>query len=140
MKGITHAEMETIYSVGLSYYKTGNYEQAGKLFRFLCFFDHVNSKFWTAQGGVYQATRQFEQAVQAYQFAIFLDCQNARAIYYLAECYAAIDQPETAIAMTALLEHVGVKGDVQRVFLEKAKALRARLEADTAETASKKGV
>ena len=35
LKGITDAEMEAVYSMGFSFYNTGRYDDAEKVFRFL---------------------------------------------------------------------------------------------------------
>jgi len=129
-KGITHEEMEAIYSMGLGFYRTGNYADAEKIFKFLCLFDHVNSRYWTALAGVRQAKREFAMAVEAYRFAIFLDITNLKALYYLAECHAALGETEDALGMLAELERMVAKSNDPKAgdMLAKGNALKAKIE------------
>lgn len=127
-KGITRDEMESIYSVGLGFYRTGNYPNAEKVFRFLCLFDHLNTKYWAAMGGVRQIRRDFAGAAEAYKFAIFLDIHNARAMYYLAECFVALGRKEDAIGTLDALAIEAPKDAVGREMVAKGSALKAKLE------------
>ena len=45
LKGISHQELEAVYSLGVTHYRTGRYEDASKLFQFLVLFDHLNPKY-----------------------------------------------------------------------------------------------
>jgi len=128
-KGITHAEMESIYAIGLGFYRTGNYTDAEKVFKFLCLFDHVNSRYWTALGGVRQARREFAAAAEAYKFAMFLDITNVKALYYLAQCFAALGQTEDALGVLDEVEKLDAKGEkLDRPVVAKARALKEQLE------------
>jgi len=128
-KGITHAEMEAIYAMGLGFYRTGNYADAEKIFKFLCLFDHVNSRYWTALGAVRQARREFAYAAEAYKFAMFLDITNVKALYYLAQCFVALGQTEDALGVLDEIERLDAKGEkLDRPVVAKARALKEQLE------------
>ena len=44
LKGVSNGELEAVYSLAYGYYRTGRYEEAGKLFQFLVLFDHLDRK------------------------------------------------------------------------------------------------
>ena len=65
LKGITDAEMEAVYSLGFNFYRTGNIENAEKVFKFLVLFDHFNPKYWIGMGAVLQVNKQYQGAITA---------------------------------------------------------------------------
>jgi len=128
MKGISNAEMEAIYSMGVTHYRAGNYDNAEKIFRFLCLFEHTSSRYWTAMGSVYQIKRNFAKAIQAYAFATFLDIRNPKPYYYLAQCHQALGNAEDAlVALDGLDEYAPTDTEAGRKMRAKGKELRARL-------------
>ncbi len=129
MRGLSDAEMEAIYAMGVNFYKAGNYEDAEKVFKFLVMFDHLNSRYWTAMGSLRQVQRKFAEALEAYKFASFLDLQNPKPMYYAAECYLALGQkPEAIMALDGLAEHVPATTDTARTYLAKGVKLRELIE------------
>ncbi len=129
MRGLSNEEMEAIYSMGVNFYKAGNYEDAEKVFRFLVMFDHLSSRYWTAMGSLRQVQRKFEQALEAYKFASFLDLKNPKPMYYAAECYLALGQKaEALMALAALAEYVPGTTDNGRTYLAKGVQLRELIE------------
>ena len=68
LKGITDAEMEAVYSLGFNFYRTGNIENAEKVFKFLVLFDHFNPKYWIGMGAVLQVKKQYQGAITAYAY------------------------------------------------------------------------
>ena len=55
-KGIDDAQLNAVYSLAFSYYSTGRYDEALKLFKFLVMFDHLSQKFWIGLGSTHQIT------------------------------------------------------------------------------------
>ena len=129
LKGITDAEMEAIYSMGYSFYTTGRYEDALKVFRFLVLFDHLCQKYWIGLGAVYQVKKQYNDAIAAYGYASFLDLKNPKPQYFAAECFAALGDKANALsAITALETYCPEESDIGREFRGKAAELKAVLE------------
>ncbi len=129
MRGLSDAEMEAIYSMGVNFYQAGNYEDAEKVFQFLVMFDHLSSRYWTAMGSLRQVQRKFAQAVEAYKFASFLDLENPKPMYYAAECYLALGQKDEALmALAALAENAPKTTDNGRTYLAMGAKLRAMIE------------
>ena len=126
-KGLTEAEMNAVYSMGVGFYKTGNYDDAEKVFKFLVLFDHLNSRYWTAMGSLRQAQRRFAEALEAYKMATFLDLENPRPLYYSAECCVALGQKDEALAALEALERYAPKNENGRKMLAKGATLKAAL-------------
>lgn len=124
LKGLTDAEMEVIYSMGYNFYKTGNYEDADKVFRYLVYLDHTCQKYWIALGSVLQARRIFDQAVTAYGYAGFLDLNNPKPQYYSAQCFLALGDKASAESALNALEEFAPKDSP---FRAKAAELRKKI-------------
>jgi len=128
VKGISNEELESVYSLGFSYYRTGKFEDAQKLFEFLVLFDHLNTKYWFALGAVQQAQKQFQKAIASYGYSSFLDLENPKPQYHAAECFLALgDKTNAASAIMALEQYAPRNTDVGREYLAKAAALRATI-------------
>ncbi|MBQ4481315.1 MAG: SycD/LcrH family type III secretion system chaperone [Victivallales bacterium] len=129
MKGITDAEMEAIYSMGFSFYNTGRYDDAEKVFRFLVLFDHLNARYWTGLGAVFQVKKNYADAITAYGYASFLDLKNPKPQYLAAECFLALGDKTNALSAIAALEQFCSKAtELGREYLAKATALKALAE------------
>ena len=129
LKGITDAEMEAIYSMGYSFYNTGRYDDAEKVFRFLVLFDHLCPKYWTGLGAVAQMKRDYQKAVEYYGYASFLDIRNPKPQYFAAECFAAMgDKPNALSALAALEMYCPENTELGREYRKKAAELKASLE------------
>ena len=85
-KGISYKELEAAYRVGYNFYTSGRYDDAEKVFKFLCVFEHTNHKYWTALGAVRQAKKNYEEAIEAYATAALFDMNDPKPHYYSAEC------------------------------------------------------
>ena len=103
LKGITDAEMEAIYSMVYSFYKTGRYDDAEKIFRFLVLFDHLEPKYWLGVGAVQQVRKDYQGAIASYGYASFLDLANPKPQLHAAECFLALgDKVNAASSLMAL--------------------------------------
>ena len=129
LKGITDAEMEAIYSMGYSFYNTGRYDDAEKVFRFLVLFDHLNPKYWTGLGAVQQVKKLYGDAITSYGYASFLDLDNPKPQFFAAECFLALGDKTNALSSLAALEEFCPKDkEIGREYLAKAAELKALIE------------
>ena len=103
LKGITKAEMEAVYSVGFNMYRTGRYDDAEKIFRFLVLFDHLEPKYWLGVGAVQQVRKDYQGAIASYGYSSFLDLSNPKPQLHAAECFLALgDKVNAASSLMAL--------------------------------------
>ena len=129
LKGISDKEIESIYAMGVDFYRAGNYVDAEKIFHFLTIFEHTSSKYWTAMGSVQQVQGRHAEAIKAYQMATFFDLHNPKPMYYAAECFVKVGDFENARKALASLEAYGPKDtETGRRFLAKGAELKARIE------------
>ena len=124
LKGITTAEIETIYRMGYNFYTTGNYKDADTVFRYLAMLDHTNQKYWIALGSVLQVQRRYDKAVSAYAYASFLNLANPKPQFYAAQCFAALGDKENALGALEALDKYAPKDSP---FRAKAAELRAKI-------------
>lgn len=130
LKGISDREIESIYAMGVDFYRGGNYADAEKIFRFLTVFEHTSSKYWTAMGSVQQVQGRYDAAIKAYQMASFLDLHNPKPMYYAAECFVKAGDLDNARKALASLEQYGpTDTEAGRRFRAKGEELKARIAA-----------
>lgn len=130
LKGISDREIESIYAMGVDFYRGGNYADAEKIFRFLTVFEHTSSKYWTAMGSVQQVQGRYDAAIKAYQMASFLDLHNPKPMYYAAECFVKAGDLDNARKALASLEQYGpTDTEAGRRFRAKGAELKARIAA-----------
>lgn len=128
IKGLSNAEMETMYATGVDYYKSGAYADALKVFKFLMFMEHTSSRYWTATGSAFQALKQYDQAIKCYQMGTFFDLHNPKPAYYAAECFLAANDPENAERALNTLDRYAPKDtEAGRAYLAKGAVLRAKV-------------
>jgi type III secretion system low calcium response chaperone LcrH/SycD len=129
LKGITPRELNAVYQMGLGFYNTGRYDDAEKVFRFLVLFDHLNARYWTGLGAVFQVKKNYADAITAYGYASFLDLKNPKPQYLAAECFLALGDKTNALSAIAALEQFCPKEtELGREYLAKATALKALAE------------
>ncbi len=130
LKGISDREIESIYAMGVDFYRAGNYADAEKIFRFLTVFEHTSSKYWTAMGSVQQVQGRYDAAIKAYQMASFFDLHNPKPMYYAAECFVKAGDLDNARKALASLEQYGpTDTEAGRRFRAKGAELKARIAA-----------
>ena len=123
LKGISHEELEAVYSIGLGYYRTGRYEDAEKLFRVLILLSHTSPKYYTALGAVRQACRQYKEAMQAYAAAAMFDLHKPKPHFYAAQCALALGDLDAAESGCRSLLHYCPASPENNEFRAKAEKL-----------------
>ena len=125
LKGITKAEMEAVYSVGFNMYRTGRYDDAEKIFRFLVLFDHLEPKYWMGVGAIQQVRKDYQGAIASYGYASFLNLKNPKPQLHAAECFLAMgDKVNAASALIALDKYCPADTQIGREYRAKAAELR----------------
>ncbi len=139
LKGITKAEMEAVYSVGFNMYRTGRYDDAEKIFRFLVLFDHLEPKYWLGVGAVQQVRKDYQGAIASYGYSSFLDLSNPKPQLHAAECFLAMgDKVNAASSLLALDKYCPPESTpVGREYRAKAAEMRKLIGEEAFEEASK---
>ena len=139
LKGITKAEMEAVYSVGFNMYRTGRYDDAEKIFRFLVLFDHLEPKYWLGVGAVQQVRKDYQGAIASYGYSSFLDLSNPKPQLHAAECFLALgDKVNAASSLMALDKYCPPESTpVGREYRAKAAEMRKLIGEEAFEEASK---
>ena len=101
---ISQGMLETIYGTGYNQYTTGHYEEAARVFQYLCLYDQWNPRNYLCLGACQQMMHLYAQAIQTYTFAFRLDARNPLALIYMADCNLALNRVDKAkeIYKTAL--------------------------------------
>lgn len=124
-KGIDDAQLNAVYSLAFSYYSTGRYDEALKLFKFLVLFDHLSQKFWIGLGATQQMLKHYDEAIAAFAQASLLDIENPKPMYYAAICHIAKGDKVSAASAVRAIEMFCTKKDAKTMpFIQKAAALR----------------
>jgi len=104
IKGLSDPEMEAIYSVAYHMFQHGQFEKAESVFRFLCFFDHLEHKYWLGLGACRKAGKDFTGAIDAFGLAGLLDVNDPRPAMESAECHLQLgNRPQAISALNAAL-------------------------------------
>lgn len=94
------AEFEAVYSVGQTHFAAGKYDEAADLFKFLCLYDHANTRWFYALGVVQQKRKDYQAALQAYGMATLLDMSDPRPQAQAGYCLMALEKwPEAKSAL-----------------------------------------
>jgi len=124
IKGLTKEQVESVYRVGSTYYETGKYEEAEKVFAFLCMLDHINTKYWTAFGATRQAQRKFKEAIDCYAAGSLYNLHAPKPHFYAAQCYLALGELDFAESGCRSVLKYCPAGDVENDrFRAKAESL-----------------
>ena len=126
IKGISDAEMESLYSLGYNFYRTGNLENAERVFQFLVLFDHFNPRDWIAMGALCPLKKCYMEAITASAYASVLDIKDPKPQFHAAECYLAAGDKTNALSAIAALEEFSPKDTPRgREYRMRAEALKS---------------
>lgn len=88
-RDIEQRAMDSLYMVARSFYRSGKYEDAMRIFRQLCFYDHNNVRYWLGLGYSQKMLKHYRDAVTTLSFVLaYLDSEDKSTEVYLqmAEC------------------------------------------------------
>ncbi len=98
-RGIDQQAMDSLYMVAQRFYKNGKYEDAMRIFRQLCFYDHNNIHYWLGLGYSQKMLKDYRDAMTTLSFVLaYLDDSDKDAEVYLqlAECCSFLGRNEEA--------------------------------------------
>ena len=116
LKGLTEENMEAIYSVAHNLYQNGKFDEAQKVFQFLCFFDHFQKRHWMGLAACRQMIRNYQGAVEAYSFATMLDVNDPKPPFLAADSHLGMGNYKAAAsALHAAIEFSGGKPEYKSI-------------------------
>ena len=128
LAGFTPDDLEAVYSLGYASYQAGKFDEAEKVFRFVCLFDHLEKKYFFALGGALQAQRKFAEAVPVYASVMLRDVDDMQAYLRLAECQLALgERGEAVSALECALGRPEPADEANRGYRAEAVKALARL-------------
>ena len=94
---ISEPLLEATYDLAYQQYSQGHYREAAKRFRYLCFYNQWNPKYFIGLGACQQMMKVYGQAIQSYDYAYRLSPDNILPVIYIGDCYNALKQDDIAI-------------------------------------------
>ena len=94
--GLTDEAMDAIYSLAYNEFQASRFEDAHRLFVFLCMVDHLNETYWVALGACRFGNQAYEAAAGAYVVADMVSDADPTPIIRAADCYLACGDLESA--------------------------------------------
>lgn len=96
LRGLSEENMEAVYGIAYTLYTNGKYEQAAKVFQFLCIYDHLEGKYPLGWGAGLFMQGDYAQALQAFAQAAVLDIDNPEIHLKAGECNLKLGELEAA--------------------------------------------
>lgn len=100
--------MAKFYAAACLLFDHGKYEDAANAFLFLITLNPQNFDYWLGLGMSAQMDEKIDEAVDAYEMAAYLQLDSPAPYFYLAKCYFAMHDRESALeAIDLAIEYSG---------------------------------
>lgn len=127
LRGLRKKDMEAIYAIAHNLYTHGRFDQAEKVFQFLCFYGHLEQKHWQGLGGCRQALGKYSQAIEAYAMMALCDVSDPQPAFYAAQCFFHLGRKDDAYkALLAVIDLSGNQSEYQMIRARAQSLLNAR--------------
>lgn len=123
LRGMSDESMEAVYGVAYSLYTNGKFDQAAKVFQFLCIYDHLEPKYPLGWGASLFAQGAYDQALQAFAQAAVLDIDNPEIHLKAGECNLKVGEPVAAEMALEAAVFYAEKDPSHAAVLKRAKLL-----------------
>jgi len=104
LRGLTGEDIETVYSIGFNLYNQAKYAEAEPMFKFACFYRHLDPRYWMALANCRQMTKDYQAAIDAYGMSYMFDVDDPWPVIQSAMCYLALENKELAGDSLSLAE------------------------------------
>ena len=95
--GISESMVEGLYAQAYRLYNTGQYDDAGQIFRMLLGLNPTQPKYAMGLAATYHLRKMYENAVELYQMAAILDPKNPLPHYHSSDCFLKLNDSLSAI-------------------------------------------
>jgi type III secretion system low calcium response chaperone LcrH/SycD len=127
VRGLTAADIETIYAFGYNLYNQAKYTDAEPMFQFACLYQHTEPRYWMALGNCRQMAKKYQPAIDAYGFAYALNLEDPWPSIQAAICYLALQNKELAGQALDLADKVIANSKPNAPASQRVAALRHAL-------------
>jgi type III secretion system low calcium response chaperone LcrH/SycD len=104
--GLTRADVETAYVVGVGMLDQAKYGKAEPLLQFACMYEHTEPRYWMALGRCRQALKNYRGAINAYVAGHAWDDSDPMPVVQAAVCYLALGDKDGAREALALADKI----------------------------------
>ncbi|MDR2367087.1 MAG: SycD/LcrH family type III secretion system chaperone [Deltaproteobacteria bacterium] len=110
--GTDQKQLEALYSLGHSFFSSGQYKDAQTIFQSLCLFDYRDERYWMGLGACLQAQDKLDMAAEVYGMAaLTTSLGDPTPLYYASLCQLKNDDLESADATLTAIKLIGNPGD-----------------------------
>ena len=105
IRGLGEKDMEAVYGLAYNFYTHARYEEAEKIFTFLCVYDHLEKRFWKGLAASRQMGGRNLEAADAYGYMAICDLDDPEPHFQAARCLIAAGEKKRAdSALDAAIE------------------------------------
>ena len=125
--GLTRAEVEKAYVIGLSLLDQAKHAKAEPLLQFACMYEHTEPRYWMALGRCRQSLENYPGAIDAYLLGHAWNDADPTAVVQAAVCYLALGDKDSAREALALADKTMESATPDEAVRQRITALRQAL-------------
>jgi type III secretion system low calcium response chaperone LcrH/SycD len=115
LRGFTDRHYETMYAKAHQLYSMEQYEDAGKVFGFLCTNNPYDLRFMLGLGASLQMQGKWQDAIGSYTMCVALNMEDPVPVFHIAECLSALGQVDDAKEMFSAVVERAKKPEHQAI-------------------------
>lgn len=124
---LSEGALQGLYRIGASFYNSGSYLQAARVYLILTLINHENAAFWMALGDAEFYNQAYANALYAYAASSRQDPTDPAPHFYAARCYEELKQYSLANnSLDVLLTLVDGEEDNEG-WIERARSYKEQL-------------
>lgn len=103
-RGMSKQHMDNLYTVAYNLYSAEKYEESGKLFESIVFYNHLDKKSWLGAAGSAEMLKDYDKALIAYSYATILDDSDPLPALHAFDCHFALkNYPQALCALESVI-------------------------------------
>jgi type III secretion system low calcium response chaperone LcrH/SycD len=137
VKGMSKQHMENLYAIAYNLYSAEKYEEAGKLFQTIVFYNHLDKKSWLGAAGSAEMLKDYHKALIAYSYVSLLDKSDPLPALHAFDCHLALKNYPKALAALEAVILLSSKKPEYKEIRKRAEFLRDMLRSTIQESKNK---
>lgn len=125
--GVDDDTVEALYALGYNFYVQDKYEEAEKLFQYVCLQSHLEPRYWMALANCRQMLKKYDSAIDGYGYTYVLKQDDPWPVIQGAICHLKMGNKELAAEALTLAEMTIEEGPANEEAKSRISALRASL-------------
>jgi type III secretion system low calcium response chaperone LcrH/SycD len=127
LAGLTRAEVEKAYAIGLGLLDQAKFAKAEPLLQFACMYEHTEPRFWMALGRCRQSLKNYPGAIDAYLMGHAWADADPMPVVQAAVCFLALGNKDGARDALALADKAIELATPDEAVRQRITALRQAL-------------